>query len=60
MSKHRSVLCSGLASSYSETQQISKYRRIVCSGLASSYSEEQHFGLQDASQRCSTLAWRSS
>jgi len=38
---------------------MSKHRNIVCSGLASSYSEEQHFGLQDASQRSSTLAWRS-
>jgi len=27
--------------------------------VASSYSEGQHFGLQDASQRSSTLAWRS-
>jgi len=39
---------------------MSKHRSIVCGGLASSYSEEQHFGLQDASQRCSTLAWQSS
>jgi len=31
-------------------------RSVLCSGLASSYSEEQHFGLQDASQRSSTLA----
>jgi len=29
----------------------------VRSCLASSYSEEQHFGLQDASQRSSILAW---
>jgi len=41
MSKYRSIVCSGVASSYSEEQQVSKYRTFVCSGLASSYSEEQ-------------------